>query len=106
MLGVLGASTVRKCSKPLGSWSQSLEQGLYYLHVPDGPEAVAHTHVNDFLIAFRKAYRDALKHLVHTLHPKQQTGTVVARWSDHFHGSQPHKGDTRKVDAGSRAYEH
>ena len=46
----------------------------------DGPEAVAHTHVDDFLITVRKAskaYRDALKHVVHTLHLKQQTGTVV-----------------------------
>ena len=101
MLGVLGASTVRKCSKPLDSWSQSLEQGLYYLHGPDGPEAFAHTHVNDFLIAFTKAYRDALKHLVHTLHPKQQTGTVVARWSDHFQGWQPHKSDTKVTHAKS-----
>ena len=57
-----------------------LEQGLYFLHGPDGLEAVAHAHVDDFLIAFKnasKAYKDALKHLAHELHLKQQTGTVV-----------------------------
>ena len=59
---------------------QKLEQGLYYLTGPDGPEAIAHAHVDAFLIAFREAsqaYRDALRHPVHTLHLKQQTGTVV-----------------------------
>ena len=29
-----------------------LEQCLFYLHGPDGPEAIAHTHVHDFLNAF------------------------------------------------------
>ena len=45
---------------------------------PDGLDAVAYTHVDDFLIAFRrasKAHRDALKHLVHKRHWKHQTGT-------------------------------
>ena len=57
-----------------------MEQGRYYLHGLYALEAVAHTHVDDFLIAFRKASkacRHALKLLVHTLHLKQQTGTVV-----------------------------
>ena len=31
-----------------------LEQGLSYLHGPSGLEAVAHTHVDDFLSAFKK----------------------------------------------------
>ena len=50
-----------------------LEQGLYYLHGSSGLEAIAHTHVDDFLVAFKKAskrYKDALQHL-------QQSGTVV-----------------------------
>ena len=80
MLDVLGTSTARKGSKLLGSRCQKLEQGLYYLPGPDGPEAVAHAHVDAFLIAFREAsqaYRDALKHLVHALHLMQQVGSVV-----------------------------
>ena len=39
-----------------------------------------HTHVDDFLSAFKKAskkYKDALQHLVHKLHLKQQSGLVV-----------------------------
>ena len=43
-----------------------LEQGLYYLHGPSGLEAFAHRHVDDFLVAFKKAskkYKDALQHL-------------------------------------------
>ena len=38
------------------------------------------THVDDFLSAFKKAskkYKDALQHLVHKLHMKQQSGLVV-----------------------------
>ena len=57
-----------------------LEQGLYYLHGPSGLEALVHTHVDDFLSAFKKAckkYKDALQHLVHDttvrLHLKQST---------------------------------
>ena len=56
------------------------EQGLYYLPGHDRPEAIAHTHVDDVLIAFRKAsktYKDALQHLLHTLCLKQQSGTVL-----------------------------
>ena len=40
-----------------------LEQGLYFLHGPSGLEAVVHTHVDDFLSAFKKVskkYKDAL----------------------------------------------
>ena len=50
-----------------------LEQGLYYLHGPSGLEAVLHTHVDDFLSAFKKVskkYKDALQYLVHELHLK------------------------------------
>ena len=69
------------CSKLLGLWSQGWLSSFYYLPGPDGLEGYgAHTHVDDFLIAFRKAsktYKDALKHLVRTLHVKQQSGTVV-----------------------------
>ena len=57
-----------------------LEQGLYYLLGLSGLEAVAHTHVDDSLVAFKKAsktYKDALQHLVHEIHLKQQSGTVV-----------------------------
>ena len=70
-----------------------LEQGLRYLHGPSGIEAVVHTHVDDFLVAFKKSstkYKDALQHLVRELHLKQQSGTVVycgrtisQRWQSH-----------------------
>ena len=39
-----------------------------------------HTHVDDFLSAFKKAskkYKDTLQHLVRELHLKQQSGLVV-----------------------------
>ena len=57
-----------------------LEQGLYYLQGPSGLEALVHTHVDDFRSAFKKAskkYKDALQHLVHEFHLKQQSGLVV-----------------------------
>ena len=70
----------KKVLEAAGSAESRLEQGLYNLHGPSGLEAVAHTHVDDFLIAFKKAskrHKDALQHLVHELHLKQQSGTVV-----------------------------
>ena len=45
------------------SWSQGWEQGVYFLHRPSGLEAAVHTHVDDFLSAFKKVskkYKDAL----------------------------------------------
>ena len=80
MLDVRGTSTVRKCSwyehskkvlEAAGFAESRLEQGLYYLHGPSGLEALVHTHVDDFLSAFKEAskkYKDALQHLVHELH--------------------------------------
>ena len=70
----------QESAEAAGFVESRLEQGLYYLHGPSGLEAVAHTHVDDFLIAFKKAsktYKDELKHLVHELHLKQQSGMVV-----------------------------
>ena len=66
-----------RCSKLLGLWIQGWNNSFYYL---PGPGCGAHTHVDDFLIGFKKAsktYKDALKHFVRTLHVKQQSGTVV-----------------------------
>ena len=43
-------------------------------------EALVHTHVDDFLSSSKKAskkHKDALQHLVHELHMKQQSGLVV-----------------------------
>ena len=80
MLDVCGTSTARKCSRQLVFAESRLEQGLYYLHGPSGLEALVHTDVDDFLSAFMKAskkYKDALQHLVHELHLKQQSGLVV-----------------------------
>ena len=57
-----------------------LEQGLCYLHGPSGLEALVHTHVGDFLFAFKKTskkYKHVLQHLVRELHLKQQSGLVV-----------------------------
>ena len=70
----------KKVLEAAGFVESRLEQGPCYLHGPDKLEAVAHTHVDDFLIAFKMAstsYNDALKHPVHELHLKQQIGTVV-----------------------------
>ena len=61
-----------------GSWFCGVK--LYYLHGPSGLEVVVHTHVDDFLSAFKKAskkYKDALQHLVRELLLKQQSGLVV-----------------------------
>ena len=51
MLDVRGTSTARKCLRLLGSWSQGWS--LYFLHGTTGRE-VAHTHGDDFLVAFKK----------------------------------------------------
>ena len=70
----------KKVLEAAGFVESRLEQSLHHLHGFDGLEAIAHTHVDYFLIAFKKASKedtDALKHLVHTLHLKQQTSTVV-----------------------------
>ena len=78
-----GRAWYEHCKKVLGAAGfveSRLEQGLYYLHRPSGLEALVHTHVDDFLSAFKKAskkYKDALQHLVHKLHLKQQSGLVV-----------------------------
>ena len=70
----------KKVLEGAGFVESKQEQGLYYLHGPSGLETVAHTHVDDFLIAFRKGsktYKGAMEHFVRELHLKQQTGTVV-----------------------------
>ena len=57
-----------------------LEQCLYYPHGPSGLEALVHTHVDDFLSAYKKISKkdkDVLQHLVRELHLKQQSGLVV-----------------------------
>ena len=76
-----GTSTASKCLLEAAGFVESkLDQGLYYLHGPSGLEALVHTHVIDFLSAFKKAskkYKDALQHLVHKLHLKQQSGLVM-----------------------------
>ena len=63
-----------------GFVESKLEQGLYFLHGPSGLEALVHTHVDDFLSAFKKASKKckgALQHLVRKLRLKQQSGLVV-----------------------------
>ena len=90
-----------------GFVESKLDQGLYYVHGPDGPEAFAHTHVDDFLIAFwkaSKAYRDVLENLVHTLHLKQQTRMVVC--CGRTISKDGRRSDTGKVDAWPRVCEH
>ena len=70
----------KKVLEAAGFVESSLEQDLYYLHGPSGLEAVVHTHVDDFLSAFRKVskkYNDAFQKLVHELHLIQQPGLVV-----------------------------
>ena len=73
------------------------EPGIYCLPGRDGPEAITHTHDDYFLIAFwkvSKTCKDALKHLVQTLHLKQQSDTVVccgrtiSKWQPHDSGSR------------------
>ena len=86
-----------------------LEQSLCHLHGPDGPEAMAHTHLDDFLIAFKKGLQSIQRCVeASCAHAPFETtvghGRVV--WSDHLQGRQPHKRDTSQVDAGPRVYEH
>ena len=93
---LLVRSTGREVLDVRGFVESRLEQGLYYLHGPSGLEAVVHTHVDDFLSAFRKAskkYKDALQHLVHELHLKQQSGLVycgrtICRDGNHINVTQ------------------
>ena len=82
----------KKVLEAAGFAESRLEQGLYYLHGPSGLEALGHTHVDDFLSAFKKTskkYKDVLQHLVHKLHLKQQPGLVVycgrTNWRDGNH---------------------
>ena len=83
MQDVLGTSTASNGSKLLGSWNQGWNKAFITCMDPtDARKAIAHTHVDDFLIVFRKAskaHNNALKHLPHARHLKQQTGTI------HFH---------------------
>ena len=70
----------KKVLEAAGFVESRLEQGLYYLDGPSGLEALVHTHVDDFLSAFKKAskkYKDTSQHLVRELHMKQQSGLVV-----------------------------
>ena len=98
VLDVLGTSTSRKCSKPLGSWSLGWNK--------------ASTICMDLMEKASKAYKGALRHLVHTLHSKQQIGTWRGTWRgrvlwpDRFQGWQSHESEAGKVNTGSRACEH
>ena len=46
-----------KVLEAAGFVESRVEQGLHNRHGPDGLDAVAYTHVDDFLIAFRKPPR-------------------------------------------------
>ena len=83
---------IKKVLEVAGSPESRLEQGLHYLHGPSGLEAVAHTHVDDFLIAFKKAScaRAPLETIV---------GHGRVLWSDHLQGWQSHQGDAGQVNA-------
>ena len=92
-----------------GFVESKLVQGLYYLHGPSGLEALVHTHVDDFLSAFKKAskkYKDALQHLVHKLHLKQQSGFGCVLRKDNLQRWQSHQGDTNQVNDEPRMQEH
>ena len=52
-----------------------------------------------------KKYKDALQHLVHKLHLKQQSGLVVLR-NNRLHRSQSHQGDTNQVNDEPRMHVH
>ena len=63
--------SAKKVLEAVGFLESRLEESLPYLHRPSGLEAVVHTHVDDFLVAFKKAskkFKDALQLLVHELH--------------------------------------
>ena len=80
MLNVRGTSTARKCLRQLVLWSQSWNKVSTTCMDHLDLKALVHTHVDDFLSAFKKAskkHKDALQHLVHKLHLKQQSGLVV-----------------------------
>ena len=99
----------KKVLEAAGFVESRLEQGLYHLHGPDGLEAMAHTHLDDFLIAFKKGIQSIHRCVeASCAHAPFETtvghGRVV--WSDHLQGRQPHKRDTSQVDAGPRVYEH
>ena len=60
---------------------------------------IAHTHDDDFLVAFKKASKtskDALQHLVHELQLKQQSGTVV--YCGRTISRESHQGDAGQVN--------
>ena len=99
----------KKVLENAGLVASRLVQGFCYLHGPSGLGAVAHTHLDDFLSAFKKASKksmDALQHLVHKLHLKQQSGLVVYCGKDNLQRWQSHQGDTNQVNDESRMHEY
>ena len=77
---IYGTRHSKEVLETAGFVESRLEQGLYYLHGPTGLEALVNTHVDDFVSACKKAskkYNDALQHLEHELHLKQQSGLLV-----------------------------
>ena len=68
----------KKVLEAAGFVESRLEQGPHYSHGLSGLETVAHTHVDDFLVA--------LQHLVHKLIFETTVGHSRVFWSDHLQG--------------------
>ena len=103
---MLGTGAGKKVLEAAGFVESRLEQGFHDLHGPMDLKISRTRTSMSFLIAFRKAskaHRGALKHLVHTLHVKQQTGTVVCCGRTTSKVDSYMKVTQAEVDAGSRA---
>ena len=86
-----------------------LEQGLYYPHGLSGLQAVAHTHVDDFLVAFKKDSKTfqgcfATSHARASFETTFRLGCVLRK--NHLQRWQSHQGDTNQVNDEPRMYEH
>ena len=92
----------KKVLETAGFMESRLEQGFCYLHGPSGLEAVAHTHADDFLVAFKKAskrYKDALQHLVQRASLEATVWHDRVLWPDHLQRWQSHQDDSSNVNA-------
>ena len=99
----------KKVLETAGFMESRLEQGLCYLHGPSGLEALVHSHVDDFLVAFKKGLQEIQGCFATSCARAPFEATVGhgrALWPDYFQRWQSHQGDANQVNAEPGMYEH
>ena len=90
----------KKVLEAAGFVESRLEQGFYYLPGPDGLEAVAHTHVDDW---FQEGLQDIQGCPEAYCAHSSREATVWHRramWLDHFQGCESHTVNQAKSQLG------